>query len=157
MNKLITFFFLILLGGIITYFGYLFIYKINISDSQIKVVINQKEYLLNIAKTDEERSRGLAKFDTIKENEGMLFIFDVPGRYSFYMKDMKFNIDIIFLDQNKKVVDLYKNVKFQDYKNPYDYETYKPNFNSKYTIELKEGEIEKNGVKLGDYIDFSIK
>ena len=157
MNKLITFFFLILLGGIITYFGYLFIYKINISDSQIKVVINQKEYLLNIAKTDEERSRGLAKFDTIKENEGMLFIFDVPGRYSFYMKDMKFNIDIIFLDQNKKVVDLYKNVKFQDYKNPYDYETYKPNFNSKYTIELKEGEIEKNGVKLGDYIDFTIK
>jgi hypothetical protein len=157
MNKLITFFFLILLGGIITYFGYLFIYKINISDSQIKVVINQKEYLLNIAKTDEERSRGLAKFDTIKENEGMLFIFDVPGRYSFYMKGMKFNIDIIFLDQNKIVVDLYKNVKFQDYKNPYDYETYKPNFNSKYTIELKEGEIEKNGVKLGDYIDFSIK
>ena len=73
------------------------------------------------------------------------------------MKGMKFNIDIIFLDQNKIVVDLYKNVKFQDYKNPYDYETYKPNFNSKYTIELKEGEIEKNGVKLGDYIDFSIK
>ncbi len=157
MNKLITFFFLTILGGIITYFGYLFIYKINISDSQIKVLINQKEYLLNIAKTDEERSRGLAKFDTIKENEGMLFIFDVPGRYSFYMKGMKFNIDIIFLDQNKIVVDLYKNVKFQDYKNPYDYETYKPNFNSKYTIELKEGEIEKNGVKLGDYIDFSIK
>ena len=78
MNKLITFFFLTILGGIITYFGYLFIYKINISDSQIKVLINQKEYLLNIAKTDEERSRGLAKFDTIKENEGMLFIFDVP-------------------------------------------------------------------------------
>jgi uncharacterized membrane protein (UPF0127 family) len=157
MNRLITIFLLIILGGIITYFGYIFIYKINISDNQIKVVINQKEYILSIAKTDEERSRGLAKFDTIKENEGMLFIFDVPGRYSFYMKDMKFNIDIIFLDQNKIVVDLYKNVKFQDYKNPYDYEAYKPNFNSKYTIELKEGEVEKNGIKIGDYIDFSIK
>ena len=128
----------------------------NISDTKVKVIINKIEYNLDVAKTDQERSRGLAKFDSIKNNEGMLFIFDVPGRYSFYMKDMKFNIDIIFLDQSKKVVDMYKNVKFQDYKNPYDYENYKPNFSSKYTIELKEGEIEKTGLKIGDLIDFTI-
>jgi uncharacterized membrane protein (UPF0127 family) len=156
MNKIISFLFLFILGGIIGYFGYTFLYKVNISDTKVKVIINKIEYNLDVAKTDQERSRGLAKFDSIKNNEGMLFIFDVPGRYSFYMKDMKFNIDIIFLDQSKKVVDMYKNVKFQDYKNPYDYENYKPNFSSKYTIELKEGEIEKTGLKIGDLIDFTI-
>ena len=157
MNKLISLIFLTILGGIIIYFGYVFVYKINVPDNKVKITLNKKEYNLDIARTDEERSRGLAKFESIKDDEGMLFIFDSPGRYSFFMKDMKFNIDIIFLDVNKKVVDMYKNVKFQDYKNPYDYETYKPNFNSKYTIELKDGEIENSGLKIGDYVDFSIK
>ena len=73
------------------------------------------------------------------------------------MKDMKFNIDIIFLDENHKIVSLFKNVKFIDYKNPRDYEIYQPDFNSKYVIELKAGEIENRGIKTGDTIEFNLK
>lgn len=156
MKKIAFIFFISILTSILLFFGYNFLFKVNLNDERSAVKIGNKEYFLDVARTDEEKRKGLAKFENIKDNEGMIFIFDTPGRYSFYMKDMKFNIDIIFLDQNKKVVDLFKNVQFKDYKNPYDYEVYKPNYDSKFVIELKAGEIDRSGIKPGDKIDFSL-
>jgi hypothetical protein len=146
-----------ILTGIIYFFAINFVNKVSNNDSRLSLKINNKNYYLDIARTDEEKNKGLAKFDSIKDNEGMIFIFEVPGRYSFYMKDMKFNIDIIFLDENHKIISLFKNVKFTDYKNPRDYEIYQPDYNSKYVIELKAGEIENIGIKTGDTIEFNLK
>ena len=116
MKKIVFIFFISILTSILLFFGYNFLFKVNLNDERSAIKIGNKEYFLDVARTDEEKRKGLAKFENIKDNEGMIFIFDTPGRYSFYMKDMKFNIDIVFLDQNKKVVDLFKNVQFKDYK-----------------------------------------
>ena len=70
------------------------------------------------------------------------------------MKDMKFNIDIIFLNENKEVVTLFKNVKFENHENVFQYRQYLPDYDSKYVIELKEGEINNNKIKIGDRIVF---
>ena len=98
-----------ILTGIIYFFAINFVNKVSNNDSRLSLKINNKNYILDIARTDEEKNKGLAKFDSIKDNEGMIFIFEVPGRYSFFMKDMKFNIDIIFLDENHKK-NLYNNL-----------------------------------------------
>jgi uncharacterized membrane protein (UPF0127 family) len=53
-----------------------------------------------------DRARGLMDRDTLGDNEGMFFVFDTDDRYAFWMKDMNFPIDIIWLDSEMTVVDV---------------------------------------------------
>jgi uncharacterized membrane protein (UPF0127 family) len=71
-------------------------------------IINGHLFSLYLAKTPNEREVGLAKFNKIKTNQGMLFIFNQSDYYSFWMKNMHFPIDIIFINNNK-IVDIFKN------------------------------------------------
>src|SRR5687768_11848940 len=48
--------------------------------------------IASLSTTADSQSKGLAIKDSLKENEGMLFIFESPQKYSFWMKDMKFPI-----------------------------------------------------------------
>jgi uncharacterized membrane protein (UPF0127 family) len=48
----------------------------------------------------------------LKENEAMLFVFQQSARHSFWMKDMKFPIDIIWLDSDEKVVYIKENMQY---------------------------------------------
>ncbi len=65
---------------------------------------------LEIADTESERARGLSGRAALGENEGMLFIFDEPEMPGFWMKDMHFPIDIIWLDENRQIVGLHENI-----------------------------------------------
>lgn len=69
-------------------------------------------HLLNIevADTNETRALGLSGRKNMPKNEGVMFIFPTPGFYRFWMKDMKFPLDFIWIDQNK-VVDLSENIQ----------------------------------------------
>jgi len=118
--------------------------------------IGESNYELYVVDTFKDMQKGLARFDRIEKDQGMLFIFETPGRYSFFMKDMKFDIDIIFLNETAKVISIFENVKKDSYRTPNDYESYKPNEPAKYVIELNAGEIMKNRIKIGDRVNFSI-
>src|SRR4051812_35678814 len=63
---------------------------------------------LDVANTPKSRELGLSGRNSLADNKGMLFLFDEPGLPSFWMKGMKFPIDILFLNNNK-IVTLYKN------------------------------------------------
>jgi uncharacterized membrane protein (UPF0127 family) len=71
--------------------------------------INGHVFSLYLAETPEEQSVGLAKYKKIDTNQGMLFLFNKSDYYSFWMKNMQFPIDIIFVNGNK-VVDIFQNV-----------------------------------------------
>ena len=58
--------------------------------------------ITSFSTTPDAQSKGLAIRDSLNENEGMLFIFETPQKYSFWMKDMKFPIDIIWINQDGK-------------------------------------------------------
>ncbi|MCH8049079.1 DUF192 domain-containing protein, partial [Patescibacteria group bacterium] len=73
---------------------------------QIGDVILQVE----IADTQEKREKGLSNRESLQENRGMLFLFEKPGRYGFWMKEMNFAIDIIWIDKDKSVTEITKNV-----------------------------------------------
>lgn len=138
----------------IFYFGNFVINEVGDGQEKINIKIGEKNYELEIARTSQELEKGLAKFDAIENYQGMLFIFDKPGRWNIWMKDMQFNIDIIFLNENKEVVTLFRNVKFETHENTFEYRKYQPDYDSKYVIELKEGEINENKIKIGDKIVF---
>jgi len=114
--------------------------------------IGDKTYEIFLTENEEDMKKGLAAFDDIKDSQGMLFEFEVEDFHSFWMKDMKFDIDIIFLDKEMKVVHIFENVRKDTYKNQNDYKIFIPKLKSKYVIEIKSGEVKKNKLKLGDII-----
>jgi UDP-GlcNAc:undecaprenyl-phosphate GlcNAc-1-phosphate transferase len=77
-----------------------------------KVVVDGAVFVLEAAKTPEEQARGLSNRDSLCGNCGMLFEFSDPGLHSFWMKDMRFSLDVIWLDENNQVVAKYENLPF---------------------------------------------
>lgn len=119
---------------------------------KIEVKIGDKNYDIFVTENDTDKKNGLAIFDDIKENEGMLFEFEQEDYHTFWMRGMKFDIDIIFLDGEKKVIQIFENVQKDSYKSEEDYKLYTSKLKSKYVIEIKSGEVKKNNLKIGDVI-----
>ena len=71
-----------------------------------RVILGNKTFFMEIANTDASRERGLSSHTALLDNQGMLFIFDKPGNYGFWMKDMIFPIDILWIDANFKIIDI---------------------------------------------------
>ena len=103
-----------------------------------------------MALTDTKREQGLSARVVLAENNGMLFIFDRSGVYPFWMKDMNFPIDIIWLDENLKVVYIKKDARPESYPDVYGSEK-----KAKYVLEVSSGFSEKNNLKVGDGVDFT--
>jgi len=91
---------------------------------------------LEIADTDAERILGLSGRESLPAGMGLLFVFEEPGMHGFWMKDMKFAIDIIWLGENYEVLGIEKNVSPQTYP-----EVFYPPQPVKYVLETNPGEI----------------
>ena len=65
---------------------------------------------VEVADTIEKRSLGLGKRSGLENGWGMLFVFEKSKRHRFWMKDMQFPLDIIWLD-NHKIVHILRNVQ----------------------------------------------
>lgn len=125
----------------------------NRADHQLEKIksikIAGQEVEVDLALTASEHERGLSGRMELKENEGLLFVFDRPGRHSFWMKDMNFPIDIIWLAPDMKVIYIKKDARPELYP-----ETYEPTSDAKYVLEVVSGFSEKNSLKEGDAIEF---
>lgn len=68
-----------------------------------EVKINEQIIVVDIVRDESARAKGLSGREGLGVNEGMLFIFDEPGIYPFWMKGMKFPIDIVWISGNRIV------------------------------------------------------
>ena len=75
------------------------------------LTINGETFIVEIAESEEERSRGLSGRETLPEGRGLFFVFEIPGKYGFWMKDMNFGIDIIWIDESWRVVGVEREVR----------------------------------------------
>ena len=124
-----------------------------------RVIVNGFELTADLAITDDQKTKGLAIKDNLKENESMLFVSQEPSRQSFWMKDMKFPIDIIWLDSNGKVVHIEHNLQpcvsiLNTGSSILNCPTYTPDKDSLYVLETIAGFSQKHDVKIGTNIDF---
>ncbi len=76
----------------------------------IPVTLGRTALHVFIADTSEKRTRGLSYRESLGKNQGMLFVFEEVGRHGIWMKEMKFPIDILWLDSNLKVITIKKDV-----------------------------------------------
>ena len=132
--------------------------KLNQEETLInKVFIGQKTVNVYYADTDEERSVGLSRFDSLGTNDGMLFTFDQENlKPPFWMKDMKFPIDIIWINDNK-IIQIDKDVQPAQEGIPESELTlYLPEEPVDYVLEVNAGHTEQNGINVGDKVEISI-
>jgi uncharacterized membrane protein (UPF0127 family) len=118
----------------------------NFGPADIKYVkIAGQDIKVDLALTVAEQEQGLSGRSGLAENSGMLFVFSKPGQYLFWMKDMNFPIDIIWLGEDMRVIYIKKDARPELYP-----ETYGPNQNAKYVLEIASGFSEQYGLKAGD-------
>ncbi|MGN6708683.1 MAG: DUF192 domain-containing protein [Candidatus Nitrosocosmicus sp.] len=105
---------------------------------------------VDLAITPDQQAKGLSIKNSLNDSEGMLFPFDKPGDYSFWMKDMKFPIDILWIDTNNKIVHIEKNLQ------PCIFfllcPSYSPHSNSKYVLEINADLTTRNNITVGDSV-----
>jgi uncharacterized membrane protein (UPF0127 family) len=98
-----------------------------------------------VADTPTLEERGLGGRESLSSGQGMLFIFPTDGEYAFWMKDMRFSIDIVWLSADGSVVYMAQNVSPATY--PQTFTPYKP---ARYVLELPAGWAKEYTVSLGD-------
>ncbi len=103
-------------------------------------------FLAEAAQTPEQRGRGLMYRDSLGEKDAMLFIFDSSRPHGIWMKNMRIPLDILWLDSEKRIVDLKQNVPACT-NDPCT--VYEPLHPAVYVLELKAGAVSKNSLKSG--------
>lgn len=109
--------------------------------------INKQRFKLLIAKTSLEKEIGLSKKDSLNKDSGMLFLFDSKDYYAFWARDMRFPIDVIYINKDK-IVTIYKDVKPQ--KDQSKLPILKPKQPADKVLEINAGLSEKYKFKEGD-------
>lgn len=122
---------------------------------------DNNQIFVQIASTGEAREQGLSGTEKLKVHkdgdriltEGMLFVFPVASEYQFWMKDMNYDLDMIWLDDNYKIVHIEKNAKAGSY-HPSDPASSKIFSNegsmAKYVLEINAGLSDKLHLNVGD-------
>lgn len=108
------------------------------------------ELKVEIADSEGERGQGLGGRKSLARDQAMLFIFEKPDLYPFWMRAMEFPLDIIWLDENYQVVDLITEVKPESYPASY----FVPDQAALYVLETNAGWAKKNNVKVGSQAVF---
>lgn len=119
-------------------------YKINHHQVDLILHINDQSLKTMLAQSSEQRAIGLSQHQILHTDEAMLFLFEQLGLYSFWMKNMKFPIDIFWLDHDKRVVFIQEHAEPTDYPN-----TYTPDQPALYVLETVAGFAEQYDVRLG--------
>ena len=116
----------------------------------LTVTIDRYNISAFVADTDDKRSKGLSGVENMFENQGMLFIFNYPSKQGFWMKEMMFPLDIIWLDSNNSVIHIEK--KLQPCMSVLFCSVYSPSSDAKYVLETVSGFTDLHSVNEGDKI-----
>lgn len=152
MKQIILLFGLLILIGLGIAFAQK--YPLDTLLKQTKASVNNNTFNLTLAKSQKEKEIGLSEKKSLDQNSAMLFVFEKPDFYSFWMRNMKFPIDIIFIRENK-IVSIYKNAQPPTGNiNSSSLVIYKPEEPADKVLEINAGLSEKNNIKKGDEIKF---
>jgi|SRR3989344_511659 len=106
---------------------------------------------ISLVSTPGELEQGLSGRESLGEFEGMLFVFETPDFYEFWMKDMKFPIDIIWIGENLEVTDISEDERPDSYP-----KLFKPKEKSLYVLEVNAGFARAHNIHIGDSVIFAI-
>jgi len=111
--------------------------------------------MAELAETIEQRARGLMFRPSLERNRGMLFTFAEPQQWSFWMKNTRISLDIIWMDGNKKIVHIERRVPICN-RTDDGCPQYQPNENALYVLELAAGSADAFTLERGATLRFQL-
>lgn len=131
---------------LILIFSLNYLSRANSQEAIKRVCIKDACVQVEVVDTDAARQLGLMFRENLPEDRGMLFVFETQGRYGFWMKNMKFPIDIIWIDQEKKIVD----IKPDCFPCQEACEIFSSRDKALYALEVDAGFTRRNKIEIGD-------
>lgn len=122
----------------------------------VRVLVKDLNIDAEVASPGDSKRKGLSGRDSLEISKGMLFVFDKSANYTFWMKDMKFPIDIIWIDENKKVVHIAENASPEPDKKDAELTKYTSSSVAKYILEINAGLSKLHNLQVGDIADFTL-
>lgn len=123
--------------------------------SNVKVIplyIGQHKFNVEVADTPSKWTLGLMYREYIADDFGMLFVSNYEEHRSFWMKNCKVHLDILYLDRNKQVINIHYNVPPCKADPCPGYPSDRP---AQYVLELRANRAKELKIKPGDHISFS--
>jgi uncharacterized protein len=119
------------------------------------VTIGDAIFAVELAVTPQQQAQGLSGRPGLAPGIGMLFIFESEGLHSFWMKDMRFPLDMVWISAEHAVVDITEDVLPPDPgQTTSDLPTYMPVEPAQYVLEINAGEAESADIRIGDLVEF---
>lgn len=143
----------VLLGGfILVLVAIVVAFMVTTFRPTVEVRANAGIYKVWFADTEESRVQGLSGVKKLGPNGGLLMDFQEDGYWGIWMKGMDIPLDILWLDQNKQVVYIVKNVPPEQSTNV----VMRPKNKARYVLELNAGSVDKSGIKSGQTLEFTV-
>ena len=117
--------------------------------STCTATIGNTTWKMEVAKTDEERQRGLMYRAFMPEEEGMIFVFDKPLEVTMWMKNTQIPLDMVFIGGDRRVFGFHENAQ------PSSENVIRTGGKTQYLLELNAGQIKSANIKKTDEIIFS--
>lgn len=102
--------------------------------------------VIEIAETPETRARGLMERRWLDDTAGMLFIYGTTGDRTFWMRNTPTSLDIIFVSEDKRVVNIAKHTQ------PMSDTNYRSKGPARYVVEVRAGFADRHGIKEGTQV-----
>jgi len=116
-----------------------------------EVVIGENIFSVEIADTDDERIRGLSNKTSLGKDEGMLFEMESREGHVFWMKEMRFPLDFVWIDGDI-VVDISENIPIS--KDQIEIPKISPKYHVNRVLEINAGEVARRGISIGDTVTY---
>ena len=138
----------VFIGGLVI-LGLIYISAIKSQKEMTPLFIGKQSLSVEIANNSQKRSVGLCCRDSLPQDQGMLFVYDKAGDYRFWMKNTKIPLDMFWIDSNKQIVHIEKDVQPSSY--PKSFGSTEP---AQYVLETNAGFADKFQIKNRDNVAF---
>ena len=134
-----------------------YLYNINLGTPEEEVTaapsvkIGGEVIFVEVADTPELLALGLSYRKSLEDNVGMLFVFDSPRIPGFWMKEMNFPIDIIWINSNGEILEITENALPESYP-----QIFRPENEVSYVLEVNSGFVQKNNITAGNVVVIEI-
>ena len=115
---------------------------------------NGKQIKAETVYRDIDITRGLMFRDSMARDRGMLFLHPTAGRYPYWTYNLRFPVDIVWMDEQHKVVEVYPNAPVCTSKSARECTTYGGRHNARYVLEMNANVAVPSGVREGVYLMF---
>lgn len=126
--------------------------KVTVTDATLAGI----PFKIMLTRTSDEKAKGLMFFDKLADNEGMLFVYNSPRIMSFWMKNTRIPLDLVFFSENLEVTEWIEGMIPGYGKPDFMLPRYVSDFPAQYALELASGTVARLQLKKGDRLEIPL-